>query len=94
MRGSAGLFSEAGASGTGASMPPWMRNDRRGNNARGTGEDLRKKSRSRDRRGSKREDRKSKPSDLENQNASTLERDADPEEDIFARDESLHLQRR
>ena len=82
------MLSEAGvSSATGSSIPPWMKNDRKGNNSRSTGEDLRRrKSRSRERGGSK-----SKPSELDNQNASTLERDVDPDEDIFARDESLNL---
>jgi hypothetical protein len=53
-------------------MPAWAKSDRRSNNVRNAEGDLRKKSKNKDKRGSK-----SKPSDVENLNGSTLERDVD-----------------
>jgi len=84
-RGSAGLYSNeaGGASGAASSMPAWAKSDRRSNNVRNAEGDLRKKSKNKDRRGSK-----SKPSDVDNLNGSTLERDID-QEDIFEREETL-----
>ena len=68
-------------------MPAWAKSDRRSNNVRNAEGDLRKKSKNKDRRGSK-----SKPSDVENLNGSTLERDID-QEDIFEREETLQMKK-